>query len=62
MKVTVKIVNAFSIKNTGGNPAAVVLDAGKFTTPEKQLIAAKLGVSETAFVSPSAVAGFKGSH
>jgi PhzF family phenazine biosynthesis protein len=59
MKVSVKIINAFSIKNTGGNPAAVVLDAGKFTTEEKQLIAAKLGISETAFVSPSAVASFK---
>jgi PhzF family phenazine biosynthesis protein len=59
MKVSVKIINAFSIKNTGGNPAAVILDAGKFTTAEKQLIAAKLGISETAFVSPSAIASFK---
>jgi PhzF family phenazine biosynthesis protein len=59
MKVNVKIINAFSIKNTGGNPAAVVLDAGKFTTAEKQLIAAKLGISETAFVSASTIANFK---
>jgi PhzF family phenazine biosynthesis protein len=59
MKITVKIINAFGINGTGGNPAGVVLNADKLTTKAKQSIASKLGISETAFVSASDVADFK---
>jgi PhzF family phenazine biosynthesis protein len=59
MKVSVKIINAFSVKNQGGNPAGVVLDADGMTNEKKQLIASKIGLPETAFVSRSAKAGYK---
>jgi PhzF family phenazine biosynthesis protein len=59
MKVIAKILNAFSVQNRGGNPAAVVLDADRLTSQQKQEIATKVGLSETAFVSPSSVAEFK---
>jgi PhzF family phenazine biosynthesis protein len=59
MKITVKIINAFGINGTGGNPAGVVLEADNLTTASKQLIASKLGISETAFVSRSDIADFK---
>lgn len=59
MRINVKIINAFSVNNLGGNPAGVVLDAEKLDSEAKQLIAAKLGISETAFVSTSATADFK---
>jgi PhzF family phenazine biosynthesis protein len=59
MQVNVKIINAFSINNTGGNPAGVVLNSDELTSQQKQAIALKLGLSETAFVSSSAVADFK---
>lgn len=58
-KVNVQIVNAFVRENKGGNPAGVVLDADDLTNEEKLLIAAKVGLSETAFVSKSAKADFK---
>lgn len=53
MEINVKIINAFSLNNMGGNPAGVVLNADKLKSEEKQLIASKLGISETAFVSKS---------
>jgi len=59
MRINVKIINAFSVNNLGGNPAGVVLDAEKLDSETKQLIAAKLGISETAFVSTSVTADFK---
>ena len=58
-EVIIKIVYAFSIRGTGGNPAGVVLDADTLTNEEKQLIATKVGLSEIAFVSKSIVADFK---
>jgi PhzF family phenazine biosynthesis protein len=59
MKVEVNKINAFSINNTGGNPAGVVLNADGLTTADKQLIAAKMGIPETAFVSNSTIADVK---
>jgi PhzF family phenazine biosynthesis protein len=56
---TVNVVNAFVDAGNGGNPAGVVLDGNSFSDEEKQLISAKAGLSETAFVSSSSTAGFK---
>ncbi|WP_207434062.1 PhzF family phenazine biosynthesis protein [Sabulibacter ruber] len=58
-QVEVTILNAFTDHNTGGNPAGVVLNADHLTNAQKLQIAAKLGLSETAFVSSSTVADFK---
>ncbi|MFM9839917.1 MAG: PhzF family phenazine biosynthesis protein [Cyclobacteriaceae bacterium] len=58
-KVILKIVYAFSISGTGGNPAGVVLNADALSNQEKQSIAAKAGLSEVAFVSKSIQADFK---
>jgi PhzF family phenazine biosynthesis protein len=58
-EVIVKIVYAFSIQGTGGNPAGVVLNANSLTNEEKQIIAAQVGLSEIAFVSSSNKADFK---
>jgi hypothetical protein len=46
MEVEVKVVNAFSVNNEGGNPAGVVLGADVLSTKEKQSIAYKVGVPE----------------
>lgn len=59
MNIEVPIINAFVDGQRGGNPAGVVLDAERFNTAQKQQIAAAVGLSETAFVSPSTVADFK---
>lgn len=59
MKITAKIINAFSVNGTGGNPAGVVLNADNFSNEQKQQIAKRLGLSETAFVSGSKVADYK---
>lgn len=59
MIIEVPIVNAFVDEPGGGNPAGVVLNAHQYTTGQKQLIAAAVGMSETAFVSPSSIADFK---
>lgn len=59
MKVQVNIINAFVDGDTGGNPAGVVLEAGELSQGEKMAIASKVGLSETAFVSPSLSADFK---
>jgi len=58
-KINVKIVNAFSLNGNGGNPAGVVFDADQFSNYEKQIIAKKVGLSETAFVSESKIAEYK---
>lgn len=57
--VAVQIVNAFAKNNQGGNPAGVVLDADQYNDAEKLLIAQKVGLSETAFVSKSDTCGIK---
>lgn len=60
MKINIKIINALCLNSTGGNPAAVVvLNADALESEEKQLIALKLGLSETAFVSASVIAYLK---
>jgi PhzF family phenazine biosynthesis protein len=56
---TVNIVNAFVDAGEGGNPAGVVLDADGLSTDDKLRIARLVGLSETAFVSRSQVAGVK---
>ncbi|WP_031530251.1 PhzF family phenazine biosynthesis protein [Dyadobacter crusticola] len=57
--LSVPIVNAFIDGESGGNPAAIVLNAEQYDQSTKQLIASRLGLSETAFVSPSQAADFK---
>ncbi|MFO7713145.1 PhzF family phenazine biosynthesis protein [Desulfosarcina sp.] len=59
MEIKVPIVNAFVDGNVGGNPAGVVLDAQQFSHDQKRCIAAGVGLSETAFVSPSSIADYK---
>lgn len=59
MKIDVNVVNAFIDGDEGGNPAGIVLDADHLSTPQKQAVAAAVGLSETAFVSSSASADFK---
>lgn len=59
MKVNVAIVDAFVDGNHGGNPAGVVLNAEQFDSTQKLAIARQVGLSETAFVSPSNSADFK---
>lgn len=58
-KVEVQVLNAFVDNNKGGNPAGVVLNADDLTNEQKLKIAAKVGLSETAFVSRSEIAAFK---
>jgi PhzF family phenazine biosynthesis protein len=43
---------AFTDDPAGGNPAGVVLDAGGMSAEEMLAVAAEVGYSETAFVSP----------
>jgi len=57
--IKVKIIHAFADNQKGGNPAGVVLDADELNNDQKLKIAAKAGLSETAFVSRSQVADFK---
>lgn len=59
MKIDVKVIHAFSVNGTGGNPAGVVLNAGDLSSEQKQEVAAKLGFPESAFVSKSTIADFK---
>ncbi|MCG8522617.1 MAG: PhzF family phenazine biosynthesis protein [Pseudomonadales bacterium] len=59
MKIEVPIISAFVDGDSGGNPAGVVLHAERFSSAEKQKIAAAVGLSETAFVSPSDSADIK---
>jgi PhzF family phenazine biosynthesis protein len=59
MNIEVKIINAFSVDGKGGNPAGVILSADHLSVEHKQIVAGKLGFSETAFVSKSDVAEFK---
>jgi PhzF family phenazine biosynthesis protein len=59
MEIEIQIINAFTDGESGGNPAGVVLDADKLSVSQKLKIAAKVGLSETAFVSSSKSADFK---
>ncbi|WP_207420266.1 PhzF family phenazine biosynthesis protein [Desertivirga brevis] len=59
MNVQVNIVNAFSYNEEGGNKAGVVLDADDLSKEQKQEVARKIGLSETAFISRSDLADFK---
>lgn len=59
MQITTHLINAFSLNNSGGNPAGVVFDADNLSNAQKQQVAAKLGYPETAFVSKSNSADFK---
>lgn len=59
MQVQVRVVNAFVEGGQGGNPAGVVLDADALGAQQKLAIAARVGLSETAFVSRSQCAAFK---
>ncbi|NOC92726.1 PhzF family phenazine biosynthesis protein [Ruegeria sp. HKCCD6604] len=56
---TVEIVHGFVDGGTGGNPAGVVLDADDLSAQDMQTVAARIGLSETAFVSRSKTEGFK---
>lgn len=64
-QITARIVNGFvtpehnGIAAHGGNPAAVVVDADCLSDDQMLDIAAKVGLSETAFVSKSDTEGFK---
>ncbi|WP_292083655.1 MULTISPECIES: PhzF family phenazine biosynthesis protein [unclassified Brevundimonas] len=54
------LVNAFTHPDgTGGNAAAIVLEADDLSDGDKLAVAAAAGLSETAFVSDSAVASIK---
>ena len=57
--IPAQIVNGFVTGGIGGNPAGVVLDADELGETEMLDIAAKIGLSETAFVSSSDTEGFK---
>ena len=57
--IQVGVVNAFVVDGQGGNPAGVVLDADDLSETDMQAVAARVGLSETAFVSRSDIAGFK---
>lgn len=58
-RLTAHIVNGFTLEGKGGNPAGVVLDADGLTDDDMLQAAQAIGLSETAFVSRSATAGFK---
>ena len=58
-KMSVFILNAFARTKRGGNPAGVTLDADGLSEASMQDIAARVGLSETAFVQKSAAADFK---
>ena len=47
------IIDALTDGDRGGNPAAVVLDADGLDAAARLAIAARIGLSETAFVSRS---------
>ncbi|CZF86406.1 PhzF family phenazine biosynthesis protein [Grimontia marina] len=55
----VYVTNAFVADNQGGNPAGVVINGDGLTVAQMQSIAAELGYSETAFLSPSKKADYR---
>ena len=59
MKIKVYTINAFAKTAEGGNPAGFVINNHKLSENDMKKIAAKLGLSETAFVLRSNCADFK---
>ncbi len=59
MKVNLVMAFTATPDTDGGNPAGVVLNADHLSEEQMQAIARETGYSETAFVSKSAIAGFK---
>jgi PhzF family phenazine biosynthesis protein len=55
-------LSAFAADPTGGNPAGVVLDAGRLADVDMQRIAAEVGYAETAFVTGSDLDGAVARH
>ncbi len=58
-KILVATLNAFARTKRGGNPAGIVPDADGLAETFMQKVAARVGLSETAFVQKSAAADFK---
>jgi PhzF family phenazine biosynthesis protein len=58
-RIRIYALNAFSKTKRGGNPAGVVLDTDRLAEISMQKTAARVGLSETAFVQKSAAADFK---
>ncbi len=52
MQVKFVTVDVFTDKQFGGNPLAVIADAGGLSTPQMQAIAAEFNLAETTFVLP----------
>ena len=50
-------IDAFTSRPFGGNPAAVVLDAGGLEDAQMQAIAREMSLSETAYLTPPTEAG-----
>jgi len=59
VNIEVILVNSFTVKGKGGNPAGVVLNADGLTDAQKLKIAQAVGYSETAFVSSDDDADFE---
>lgn len=59
MRLSVSIIHAFTDGFNGGNPAGVVLDAGRYSREQCLEIGSALGLSETPFVGPSTIGDFK---
>lgn len=62
MNIQVYTLSAFTKNGNGGNPAGVVLDGDLLEKSEMQIVARKIGFSETAFVQHSNRADFKLSY
>ncbi|MDX1615072.1 MAG: PhzF family phenazine biosynthesis protein [Candidatus Promineifilaceae bacterium] len=58
-EIELHILSAFVDGDRGGNPAGVVLDADDLGRQARQRLAARIGLSEIAFVSASEKAAFK---
>lgn len=58
-KVRIQHIDAFSHIPGKGNPAGVVLNGEDYNESQMQMIAAKVGFNETAFVVPSTIADFR---
>ncbi len=56
--IQVHIVRAFTRDGVGGNPAGVVLDSSGLTAADRQVIAAELNLSETAFLERNSGGGY----
>ncbi|WP_413705768.1 PhzF family phenazine biosynthesis protein [Ralstonia sp. Ralssp110] len=59
MQIDVQIVKSLTDRESGGNPAGVVIDADALDVSQKLEVARQVGLSETAFVSKSSIATIK---